>query len=96
MIFIHTVVIERNFVYLALEKRKGETMQPKRYLVWSTSNIELSDPFQRLWYLRQVLTHGRSEDIAACDWEEVRRSLLHLNLPADVQRLWENYFAAQG
>ncbi len=69
-------------------------MRPKRYLVWSKNEIDLSDPFQRLWYLQQVLTRGRAEDIAQLDWEEIRSLLPRLNLPPDIHRLWENYFAA--
>jgi len=42
-------------------------MKPKRYLVWSKKNIDLSDPFQRRWYIKQVLTNGLSEDIAELD-----------------------------
>ena len=71
-------------------------MRPKRYIVWSKREIDLEDPFQKLWYLRQVLTNGRAEDIAALDWEEIKTLLPRLDLPPDVYRLWETYFAAQG
>lgn len=43
-------------------------MRPKRYIVWSTEEVDLDDPFQKTWYIKQVLTHGRTEDIAALDW----------------------------
>jgi hypothetical protein len=33
-----------------------------RHIVWSTDQIDLDDPFQRRWYLRQALTHGRAEE----------------------------------
>jgi len=68
-------------------------MRPKRYIVWSTNKeVDLTDPWQRKWYIKQVLTHGRAEDIAELDWDEVRRLLLELNLPRRVRRLWEDYF----
>jgi len=68
-------------------------MRPKRYIVWSTNKeVDLTDPWQRKWYIKQVLTHGRTEDIAELDWDEVRRLLLELNLPRRVRRLWEDYF----
>ena len=68
-------------------------MKPKRYIVWSTNKeIDLSDPWQRKWYIKQVLTHGRAEDIAELDWDEVRRLLPELNVPKRVKRLWEDYF----
>ncbi len=62
---------------------------PPRYIVWSTDQVDLADPFQRKWYLRQVLTHGRAEDIAGLDLEEVARLLDDLNLPPHVHSLWE-------
>ena len=68
-------------------------MRPKRYIVWSTNKeVDLTDPWQRKWYIKQVLTHGRAEDVAELDWDEVRRLLLELNLPRRVRRLWEDYF----
>ncbi len=67
-------------------------MQPKRYIVWSKNKIDLNDSWQRKWYIKQVLTYGRSEDITQLDWEEVRMMLDELNLTPDIKRLWENYF----
>lgn len=69
-------------------------MEPKRYIVWSTKKVDLDDPWQRKWYIRQVLTHGRAEDIAELDWEEVRSVLKEIVLPSPVRRLWESYFGA--
>ena len=73
-------------------KIKGTYTQPKRYIVWSKNKIDLNDSWQRKWYIKQVLTYGRSEDIAQLDWEEVRIMLDELNLTPDIKRLWENYF----
>ena len=67
-------------------------MQPKRYIVWSKNKIDLNDNWQKKWYIKQVLTYGRSEDVAQLDWEEVRMMLDELNLTPDIKRLWENYF----
>jgi hypothetical protein len=41
-------------------------MQPKRYIVWSKSDVDLDDPFQKKWYIRQVLTNGRAECFLDC------------------------------
>lgn len=70
-------------------------MHPKRYIVWSKDNLDLQDPFQREWHLTQVLLHGRADDVAAIDWNEVRTLLPKLQLPAYVRSLWESYFSAQ-
>jgi hypothetical protein len=68
-------------------------MRPKRYIVWSTNKeIDLNDPWQKKWYIGQVLSNGRAEDIAELDWDEVKRLLPELNLPAGIRKLWENYF----
>ncbi len=69
-------------------------MQPKRYIVWSTDEVDLNDPFQKNWFIRQVLTHGRAEDIAALDWEEIRTLMPELELPREIAALWEDYFNA--
>ncbi len=69
-------------------------MRPKRYIVWSTNEVDLEDPFQKKWFMKQVLTHGRSEDIAALDWEEIRTLMPELDLPRDIAALWEDYFNA--
>lgn len=69
-------------------------MQPKRYIVWSKGEIDLQDPFQRKWYYRQVLMNGRAEDVASVDWEEIKKYLPELNLPAHIYRVWESYFNA--
>ena len=70
-------------------------MQPKRYIVWSKRDVDLDDLFQKKWYIRQVLTNGRAEDVASIDWDEIRQYLNELNLPENIHRLWESYFNAQ-
>jgi len=64
---------------------------PPRHIVWSTDNVDLSDPFQRKWYIRQVLLHGRAEDIRSLDLEEVARLLDELYLPPHLARLWRTF-----
>ena len=68
-------------------------MKPKPYLVWSKREIDLSDPWQRKWYIQQVLIHGKEEDVAQLDWQEIRRCLPELTLPTHIRLLWETYFA---
>ena len=68
-------------------------MKPKKHIVWSTNReIDLSDPAQRKWYVGEVLSNGRAEDIAGLDFEEIKQLLPELKLPTRVQRLWEDYF----
>lgn len=69
-------------------------MRPKRYIVWSTDEVDLNDPFQKMWYTKQVLTHGRAEDVAALDWDEVRALMPELELPREIAALWGDYFDA--
>jgi hypothetical protein len=47
----------------------------------------------RKWYIKQVLTKGRAEDIAELDWEEIKKLLPELELPKEIKSLWEDYFA---
>ena len=68
-------------------------IKPKKYIVWSKEEIDLSDPWQRKWYIQQVLTHGRAEDVIELDLEEVKRTLPELTLPEHIRRLWNDYFA---
>jgi hypothetical protein len=65
------------------------------YIVWSTQDIDLSDEWQRRWYIRQVLMYGRAEDVARLDWDEIERLLPELDLPQTLHRLWESYFHAR-
>jgi hypothetical protein len=66
-------------------------VHPPRHIVWSTDSVDLSDPFQRKWYVRQVLLHGRAEDIRTLDLKEVAVLLDDLNLPLDLYRLWKTF-----
>ena len=72
----------------------GKTAIP-RYVLWSKDTLDLRDPWQRRWYIRQTLVYGRAEDIAALDWDEVRKLLPELDLPPEVRRLWESFFAEE-
>ena len=62
-----------------------------RYIVWSTDHINLADPFQRRWFLRQVLMHGRAEDIRQLDFDEIERNLDELDLPDHIYSLWRDF-----
>lgn len=61
--------------------------------MWSTNEIDLSDPFQRKWYIQQVLTHGRAEDGAALDGNEIRELPPQIELPIHIKSLWERYYS---
>jgi hypothetical protein len=68
---------------------------PPPHIVWSTDSIDLSDPFQRKWYIRQVLTHGQAEDISALDLDEVASLLDDLNLPPHLYDLWKRFLESR-
>ena len=61
------------------------------YIVWSTDSLDTSDPFQRRWLLKQVLTYGRMEDVRKLDQKEIRRELDGLGLPPEIYNLWKHY-----
>ncbi|MFP3870888.1 MAG: hypothetical protein ACLFVT_08445 [Syntrophobacteria bacterium] len=65
--------------------------RPPRHVVWSTDTVDLADPFQRKWYIRQVLLYGRANDVRTLDPEEVARLLDDLNLPEPVYSLWKTF-----
>lgn len=64
---------------------------PPRHIVWSTDTLDLADPFQRQWYIRQVLLHGRAQDIRALDLDEVASLLDDLDLPPHLYKLWKAF-----
>lgn len=65
------------------------TLRPPTYIVWSTDHVDLSDPFQRRWYIQQVLTHGRAEDIRTLDLDQIAAVLDEITLPEEVRSLWQ-------
>jgi hypothetical protein len=68
---------------------------PPKHIVWSTDRIDLADPFQRKWYIRQVIEHGKAEDIASLDLDEVARLLDELNLPPYLHSLWSRFLESR-
>jgi len=66
-------------------------IKPPRHIVWSTDTLDLTDPFQRTWYLRQVLMYGRAQDIRDLDLDEVARQLDDLHLPPALHDLWRRF-----
>jgi len=71
------------------------TLHPPTYIVWSTDHVDLSDPFQRHWYIQQVLTHGRAEDIRTLNLDEIAAVLDDLILPEDVRSLWQRFLESR-
>jgi len=66
-------------------------ISPPRHIVWSTNQVDLADQFQRKWYIRQVIEHGRSADIARLDFDEVASLLDELHLSPHLYRLWAGF-----
>jgi hypothetical protein len=66
-------------------------VHPPRYLVWSTDAVDLSDPFQKRWLLRQTLMHGRAEDVRALKLMDIEQELDQLDLPMEIESLWRRY-----
>ena len=71
-------------------------MKIPRHIVWSANkaeNIDLDEPENRRWWIKQVLMNGRMEDIVALDFDEVEKILSGLYLPRPIKKLWSDYFA---
>ncbi len=71
--------------------KQNSKIKPPIHIVWSADEIDLSDPFQRKWYIKQILTHGRAEDIRSLDLDEVSQILDELNLPKHIYELWKDF-----
>jgi len=70
-------------------------ISPPRHIAWSTDRLDLADPFQRKWYIRQVIEHGKAEDIAKLDLDEVARLLDELSLPRPLHSLWVRFLESR-
>jgi hypothetical protein len=68
---------------------------PPRHIVSSTDKLDLRDPFQKRWLLRQTLMHGTAQDIRKLDFEEIKRELDDLYLPKEIDSLWRRYFVTK-
>ena len=71
-------------------------MKIPRHIVWWTDkaeNLDLNDPENRRWWIKQVLMNGRMEDIRSLDLDEVEKILPELFLPRPIKKLWSDYFA---
>jgi hypothetical protein len=62
-------------------------ISPPRHITWSTDLFDLADPFQRNWYMRQIIEHGKAQDVAGLDLDELARLLDKLNLPPYLHSL---------
>lgn len=69
--------------------------RPPVHIVWSTDQIDLADSFQRGWYIQQVLTYGRAEDIRALKLEDIAEVFGEISLPGDVRSLWQRFLEKQ-
>ncbi|MFH1636529.1 MAG: hypothetical protein ABIG63_21315, partial [Chloroflexota bacterium] len=68
---------------------------PPRHIVWCTDEIDLNDPFQRKWYMRQVLLRGRAEDLSNLNLDELALWLDEFNLPPELSDLWKGFLEAR-
>ena len=66
-------------------------ISPPGHITWSTDLLDLADPFQRNWYMRQIIEHGKAQDVAGLDLDELARLLNKLNLPPYLHSLWARF-----
>ena len=64
---------------------------PTHRLDDTADRVDLADPFQRKWYIRQIIEHGKAEDVAELDLDKVARLLEELNLPPHLHSLWPRF-----
>ena len=66
------------------------------HIYWSAKGpveVDLADPTQKRWWVRQVLTHGTMADVCSLDLRDIEEFLPDLHLPGPVRALWRDYFA---
>ena len=71
-------------------------MELERYIVWSEKRLNLSAPWPRRWYIKQVLLRGGADGVATLNQEKIKDLFLRLDLPTEFRRLWEAHFAYEG
>ncbi len=72
--------------------------QVSKHIYWSTEgtvSVDLSDPVQKRWWIKEVLMNGTMEDIRQLNWNDIRDALPHIYLPRPVRALWTDYFASR-
>lgn len=64
------------------------------HIVWyaDLDKLDLEDPWLKKWWIRQVLIHGRFEDIAKMDFGTIKKLLPVLRISRKIGSLWEDYF----
>jgi len=69
-------------------------MKTNTHIVWyaDLDKLDLRDPWLKKWWIQQVLTHGRLEDIRRLDFNVVKKILSSLRLDKKIKSLWEDYF----
>ena len=75
-----------------------KTIRLPKHIYWSAegaAEVDLDDPAQKRWWIRQVLTNGTIRDIRALDLRDIEDCLFHAHLPRPVRTLWSDYFAGK-
>jgi hypothetical protein len=70
------------------------TFIPK-HIYWSCrgqTEVDLSDPDQKKWFLERTLVNGTMADIRGLNLVDVEKMLPVLHLPGHVRTLWMDYF----
>lgn len=69
-------------------------MKNKKHICWyaDLDKLDFSDPWIKKWWIKQVLMHGKFEDIKELDLKEIENVFPELYLPEDIKNLWKDYF----
>ncbi|MFH0947791.1 MAG: hypothetical protein V1833_02180 [Elusimicrobiota bacterium] len=66
----------------------------KKQIFWHAdiSKINLKRKFDRRWCLKQILMYATMDEIKKMDYRVIKKEIEFLDLPENINHLWENYF----
>ena len=72
-------------------------MKGMGHIVWyaDIDKLDFNNPWTERWWIKQVLVHGRLEDINKLNLETVKRLLPTLKIQKKIKSLWEDYFESR-
>lgn len=66
-----------------------------KHIYWSTDRsieVDLDDPDQKKWWIKQVLSNGTMADVRELDLQDIAACIDQIHLPKPIRALWKYYF----